>query len=213
MHHQLTQCPGHSGPSRTSFLAAASIALLLGVSGAQAAITVTVSAAPGEPAFHLADGITPLPDGMHFQLGSFASIPSAIDAQDNPAELFALWQVFSDGIDDVIVTIGEDSGLALGDLDGDDSFLGQTIYWWAFNTSDGLAPAADFSNVTEHALFTGADGWTFSALPPVVSTSDNLTFFAGEISGGNVTLTAVPEPTLPMLSLFALAPLALRRRR
>lgn len=213
MYRKSTQVTIHPVPSRARSLAAASLALALGISGAQAAITVTVSAAPGEPAFHLSDGLTPLPDGMHFQLGSFASVPNAADVANNPAQLFALWQEFTDGIDDVVVSLDEDHGLALGDLDGDDSFLGKTIYWWVFNTSDGLAPAADFSNVTEHALFTGAEGWTFSALPPVVSTSENLTFFAGEIAGGNVTLAAVPEPAVSLLSLFAVAPLLLRRRR
>lgn len=212
MQRYLTPVPIRPTSSLIRSFSAASAALALGISGAQAAITVTVSAAPGEPAFRLSDSIAPLPDGMHFQLGSFASVPNATDAQEHPAQLFSLWQEFTDGVDDVIMSIDDDHGLALGDLDGDDSFLGKTIYWWVFNTSDGLAPAADFSNVTEHALFTG-DGWTFSAISPVVSTSESLTFFAGGITGGNVTLTTVPEPTVSILSLLAAAPLLMRRRR
>lgn len=194
-------------------LSVASALVALGISASQAAITVTVSAAPGEPAFRLSDSTTPLPDGMHYQLGTFASVPDAGDAQNNPAVLFSIWQEFTDGIDDTIVSIGEDGGLALGDLDGDDSFLGKVIYWWVFNTSDGLAPAADFSNVTEHALFTGTDGWTFQAISPVISTSENLTFFTGSLSGGNIDLAAVPEPASALLALSAVAPLLMRRRR
>jgi len=176
-----------------------------------------VSAAPGEPVFVLSNGTSTVPDGTFYQLGTFVSAPTLTDLSVNPTLVFSQWQEFTDGVDDLTFSIEAPGGHAAGDLDGADSFAGKSIYWWVFLTSDGLAPATNLSNVTQHALFTGSGGnWVFpepGGIPPVVSTSDSLTFLAGSYSvGGNVQLAVVPEAGALALSLLGLIPLMRRRR-
>lgn len=199
---------------------AASALLVLPALNASAALTVTVSAVPGEPTFTTSTG-SALPDGAYFQLGTFATAPSASDVSENAPTVFAQWQEFADDTDEQIFTIELPGGHAAGDIFGPDSFAGKSIFWWVFLTSDGQKPALDFSNVTEHALFTSSSpDWLFPAdsesIPPVVSTADpNISFLAGGYGSGNTTiaLAAIPEPSSVLtLSALALAG-CLRRRR
>ena len=201
-----------------SRLASASLFALTALK-ASAALTVVVSAVPGEPYFSTSTG-TALPDGSYFQLGTFATAPSTSDLSQDAPTVFAQWQEFTDGADDQIFSIDLTGGNAAGEVFGDDSFGGKSIYWWVFLTSDGQKPASDFSNVTEHALFTSSSPeWVFPAdsesISPVVSTADaQISFLAGGYGSGNTTvaLAAVPEPSTLALSALALVG-CLRRRR
>jgi hypothetical protein len=199
---------------------AATVLFAIVTPSADAALTVTVSAVPGEPGFFISNGVNALPDGSFYQLGTFATPPAAQNVLANPAAAFSQWQEFADATDEQIFTIAAPGGNAAGDIYGDDSFAGKTIYWWVFLTSDGAKPAADFSNVTEHALFTGnTPGWFFpesqEAVAPVISTADGLNFLAGGLTGdssGVQLIAAIPEPGALTLSSFTLLA-ALRRRR
>lgn len=196
--------PPFAGRTCQSFLFSA--AMLCGSISSQAALTVTVSAVPGEPAFVTSAGTAAVPDGTYFQLGTFPVQPTLADLAENPGSGFLQWQEFTDGTPGQTFSIDSFVGNAAGDYYGDDAFVGKSIYWWVFLTSDGQSPALDFSNVTEHTLFTGPSAnLTFvpgEAVPPVVFTADNLTFFAGGLNGtsGNVQLGVVPAGRLASIN-------------
>ncbi len=189
-----------------------------GATSAFGVITVTTSAGPGEPRFFTSNGTTAVPDGMTYTLGTFAPGADLSQAGSAPGTLFTTsWQPFAS---DTVTTntFTGDPGTAGADLDGPDVFSMSRIYWWVFVTGDGLAPAPDFSNVTEHALFTGPASWTFPSpgmgVPPIVSTADPLTFSAGSLASGNIVLspvTPIPEPSVVPLVLTAVT--LTRRRR
>jgi hypothetical protein len=186
-------------------------------STASAVLTVTTSAGIGEPHFISIDGTTPLADGMSYQLGTFPSGTDLSQASGSPAALYSQFQPFAT---DSVYThpISLEGGSAGNDVYGLDTFSMQPAYWWVFQTSNGLVPAGDFSNVTGQALFTGASGsWSFPttgvvAAPPVFSTADTITLSAGSLAGGNIQLAVVPEPAISGLTLLAGA-IMLRRKR
>ncbi|RYD73846.1 MAG: hypothetical protein EOP84_20880, partial [Verrucomicrobiaceae bacterium] len=71
---------------------------------ASAALTVTVSAVPGEPNFSSSTGAA-LPDGSYFQLGTFATAPTTLEVSQNAPGVYAQWQEFADGDADRTFTI------------------------------------------------------------------------------------------------------------
>lgn len=189
---------------------------LLLLAPVQAVITVTTSAGAGEPRFVLADGVTPVPDGVRYQVGTFPEGTDWTAAGGTPAALYATWQPFAS---DVIATnpTSLEAGSAGDDLVGLDIFAAQSAYWWVLLTADGLDPAGDFSNVVQQALFRGVSPqWRFPAapgvgVPPVWSTADGLSFASGSLVDGEIQLALVPEPGSGVLALLGGG--ALWRRR
>ncbi len=202
-------------PSLTTVLTALAFSAL--ASTASAILTVTTSAGIGEPHFISINGVTPLADGMSYQLGTFPSGTDLSQATGSPAALYSSFQKFAT---DTVYThpISLEAGAAGNDVYGLDTFSMQPAYWWVFQTTDGLVPAGDFSNVSGQALFTGSSGsWSFPtvgsvAAPPLFSTGDTITLSAGSVASGNIQLAAVPEPAISGLTLLAGA-ILLRRKR
>ena len=190
---------------------------LLLLAPAPAVITVTTSSGAGEPRFLLADGATPVPNGVQYQVGTFPLGTDLSAAGGSPSVLYASWQPFAS---DVIYTNPTtlEAGSAGDDLVGLDFFAARPAYWWVLMTSDGLDPAGDFSNVVQQALVRGVSpGWSFPAspgvgVPPVWSTADSLNFAAGSLVGGEIQLALIPEPTSGLLALLGGALLWRRRR-
>ncbi len=191
---------------------------LLLVAPARAVITVTTSAGAGEPRFVLADGATPVPNGVQYQVGTFPEGTDLSAAGGTPSAWYASWQEFAR---DVVYTNPTtlEAGSAGEDLVGLDYFAAKPAYWWVLLTSDGMAVAGDFSNVVQQALFRGVSpAWQFPAtpgvgVPPVLSTADSLSFTAGSLVDGEIQLALVPEPTSGLLALLGGAVLLRRRRQ
>ena len=123
----------------------------------RALITVHVNGGPGERVFQNAGGGSPATDAW-FLLGTFPAAMQPTLATQNPASLLGSFIQFGSLR---VRTVAGQPGSVAGSLDGDESTVGSMrIYAWVFLTSNGVAPAANFSNVTQTGLFTDATALT-----------------------------------------------------
>ena len=159
----------------------------------RALITVHVNGGPGERVFQNAGGSSPATDAW-FLLGTFPAAMQPTLATQNPASLLGSFIQFGSLR---VRTVAGQPGSVAGSLNGDESTVGSMrIYAWVFLTSNGVAPAANFSNVTQTGLFTSSDAaWTFpasAALPsPLISTSEVNQAVFGTMTAGALVLTSV----------------------
>lgn len=192
------------------------------------AVTVAVGSSASDQ-FKLSDG-NALPSGSAIRLGTFNTSGENLNLLKNSKDFStvnALFKPLAEGVPNAgtLTQPGNATQMAMingvpapGDFSASYSFnnaagyigAGEKLYLWVFN-------AADPANATEWGIFTGGTNFDVPTSNdfgfPIARNSNVNNAVYGSISGTNLHLAPIPEPSASIMGLLAATCLVLRRRR